>query len=47
MGSDVLIKTIEALKEGKLNPQKQDDSKSCYAPMITKDMCRIDFQIQQ
>lgn len=43
MGSDVLIKTIEALKEGKLNPQKQDDSKSCYAPMITKDMCRIDF----
>lgn len=43
MGAKVLIKTINDLKGNKLNPQKQDDSKSCYAPMITKDMCKIDF----
>jgi len=43
MGAEVLIRTINDLKDGKLNPQKQDDSKSCYASMITKKMCEIDF----
>lgn len=43
MGAEVLIETIEALKKGELNPEKQDDSLSNYAPIITKELCPIDF----
>lgn len=43
MGGEVLADTIKAVKEGSLNPEKQDDSLSSYSPMITKDMSRLDF----
>ncbi len=43
MGAEVLIETINELKKGTLNPQKQDDSLSNYAPMLSKDLCPIDF----
>lgn len=43
LGAETLIKTIEAVKSGTLNPQKQNDDESSYAPMISKDMSRIDF----
>lgn len=43
LGAEVLIKTIQAVKSNTLTPIKQDDSLSNYAPMLTKDMCAIDF----
>lgn len=43
MGADLLIETLEKLEKGEITPEKQDDSLSSYAPMITKDMCNIDF----
>jgi methionyl-tRNA formyltransferase len=43
MGAELLIKTIEAVKLDNITPQKQDDSQHTYAPMLTKDMCPIDF----
>lgn len=43
MGAEVLIETIDALKNGELKPEKQDDSLSNYAPIITKEICPIDF----
>lgn len=43
MGGEVLIETTEALEKGTLVPEKQDDSQSCYSPMITKDMSALDF----
>lgn len=43
MGAEVLIETIEALKKGELKPEKQDDSLSNYAPIISKEICPIDF----
>ncbi len=43
IGADLLIKTLEELEKGNITPQKQDDSLSCYAPMLSKDMCPIDF----
>ena len=43
LGAEVLIETIEELKKGKLNPQKQDDSLSNYASMLSKELCPIDF----
>lgn len=43
MGAEVMLKTIEAVKVNSLTPIKQDDSLATHAPMITKDMCPIDF----
>lgn len=43
MGAEVLIETIDALKRNELKPEKQDDSLSNYAPIITKEICPIDF----
>ena len=43
LGANLLIKTLEELEKGNITPQKQDDSLSCYAPMLSKDMCPIDF----
>lgn len=43
LGTKVLIETIQAVKENRLNPKKQDDSLSSYAPMLSKTLCPIDF----
>lgn len=43
MGGDLLIKTIEQLKEGKLSPTKQDESEATYAPMLKKSDGEIDW----
>ena len=43
MGADVLMETIDCVEKGTLNPVKQDDSKSTYASMLSKDLCPIDF----
>ena len=42
-GVTAIRKTISAIKDGTLNPEKQDDEKSCYAPMINKTTGYIDF----
>lgn len=43
MGAEVLIETIDALKRNELKPVKQDDALSNYAPIITKEICPLDF----
>ncbi len=43
LGAKVLLDTIDAVNGNTLTPVKQDDSLSNYAPMLTKDMCAIDF----
>lgn len=43
MGGEVLAKTLEAIEKGELHPEKQDDSLSCYSPMIKKGMSALDF----
>lgn len=43
IGADIMLKTITGLLDNSITPEKQDDSLSCYAPMITKDMCMLDF----
>lgn len=43
IGAEVLLETLEAEEAGTLKPQKQDDSQSTYAKMITKDMSALDF----
>lgn len=43
MGGEVLAETIDALEKGSLSPEVQDDSLSCYSPMIRKEMSALDF----
>ncbi len=43
MGGEVLADTIKAIESGTLSPEKQDDSQSCYSPMIRKEMSALDF----
>ncbi len=43
LGAEVLIETVNALEKGELTPEKQDDSLSNYAPMLSKELCPIDF----
>lgn len=43
MGGQVLMDTINAIKENSLSPEQQDDSLSCYSPMIRKEMSQLDF----
>lgn len=45
VGAEVLLETLEAVENGTLDPQKQDDSQSTYAKMITKDMSALNFNL--
>jgi methionyl-tRNA formyltransferase len=37
IGAEALAETVDLLRAGKLTPEKQDDTRSCYAPMLKKD----------
>lgn len=43
IGSNLLMDTLKALEEGKLVREKQEDSKSTYAPMMRKELGRINW----
>ena len=43
MGAKLIVDTLAALEQGALTPQKQDDSESCYAKMLTKELCAVDW----
>ena len=43
-GVNAIRETIKQIEAGTLNPQKQDDSLSCYAPMLYKTTGYIDFK---
>lgn len=43
LGAKLLLSTVEKAEKGLLEPKKQDDALSCYAPMLTKELSRIDF----
>ena len=43
IGAELLLKTLEKLQRGELNPVAQDDSLSTYAPLLKKDTGIIDW----
>ena len=45
IGAEVMSKTIKIIENGELKPEKQDDSLSNYAPMLSKDLCPIDWNV--
>lgn len=42
-GGEAIVEALRLLEKGALRPEKQDDSLSCYAPLIDKSMGQIDF----
>lgn len=43
IGAKLITETLIALENGTVTPQKQDDSLSNYAPMLTKELCKINW----
>lgn len=43
IGSNLIIKTIDKIKDGTAPREKQDNSLSSYAPMLSKEIAIIDF----
>lgn len=43
LGGEAVTEALALLEQGKLAPEKQEDSQSCYAPLIEKSMGEIDF----
>ncbi len=43
MGAQLIVRTLAAMKEGTLTRMPQDDSLSCYAPMLSRDLSPIDW----
>ena len=44
MGADLLLETINDLKNNKLKPEKQNDNESSYAPMLTQENSKINWE---
>ncbi len=44
LGAQVMSRTIDAVISGELNPIKQNDAESNYAPMLSKELCPINWQ---
>lgn len=45
IGADLLLETLAGLAEGNIKPQPQDHAQATYAPKITKEMARINWQL--
>lgn len=43
VGAKLILETLEGLEKGKIDRKVQDDSLSCYASMIHKDLGKIDW----
>ncbi len=43
VGARLIVETLDCLKKGTCTPKKQNDDESCYAHMITKETCVIDW----
>jgi len=43
-GSGLLAETIKGMVKGNITPVKQNDSESCYASMLNKDIAKVDWK---
>ena len=43
LGGEAIVEALSLLETGALEPEKQDDTLSCHAKLITKEMGNIDF----
>jgi methionyl-tRNA formyltransferase len=42
-GAELLLPTLEGLREGTIQPVRQENERATYAPRVTKEMSGIDF----
>ncbi|MBF4691671.1 methionyl-tRNA formyltransferase [Fusibacter ferrireducens] len=45
MGAQLLVKTLEGLENDSIVPEKQDDNHFTYAPMLNKELARMDWHL--
>lgn len=45
-GAELLVRTIKKMVLNEIKPEKQDDSKSTYAPMLSKETGRINWRLK-
>lgn len=45
LGGSLLLETLRRAKEGTLEPEAQDERKSTYAKILTKDLGKLDFSM--
>lgn len=45
IGGQLLCETIEALVNGAVTPRTQEHDKATLAPMLNKELCRVDFSL--
>lgn len=45
VGTPALIEALDLIQAGKINPEKQDDSLSNYAPKLSKEEAALDWQL--
>lgn len=45
MGAELLVKTLEGLEVNSIIPEKQNDDNFTYAPMLNKELARIDWRL--
>lgn len=43
LGGEAIVEALPLVQAGALIPEKQDDSASCYAPLIRKELGKLDF----
>ena len=43
LGASLIVKTLQAVEDGTAPREVQDDTQSSYAPMLTKELCAVDF----
>ncbi len=43
LGGEAITEALPLLEQGRLTPKKQDEALSCYAPLIEKELGRLDF----
>lgn len=43
MGAELIVKTLDEVENGTAPRTPQTDENTCYASMLTKELCRIDF----
>ena len=43
LGGELIVETLDKLKNGEITPQKQDESLATHTSKITKELCPIDF----
>jgi methionyl-tRNA formyltransferase len=44
MGAELLVQTLNGLREGVIRPQPQDHERASFAPLLTKEAGRIDWR---